>query len=146
MCPRVCNMTFYYNDSWLGFLVETFVRESMSICQKECPGCKDNMKSSILHLHHQMSLLDKLKTYFERIRGDMLTKIPVYYSQFEKKLPHSEDLSKDKNIYCGVARTFLITCSAETVYYGRYISEETDSYIAEAFQTNPNKNKRKKVT
>lgn len=139
-------MTFYYNDSWLGYLTEILVRESMNICQKECPGCRDDMKSAILHLHHQISLLDKLKMYFERIRGEMLTKITTYYSQFEKKLPHSDDLSSDKNIYCGVARTFLITCTAETIYYGRYITESTDSYVAEAFQVSSHKTKRKKVT
>ena len=72
----------------------------------------------------------------------MLTKIPVLYSQFEKKVPHSDDLSKDENIYCGVARTFLVTCTAETVYYGRYITETTDSYIAEAFEVVKPKKKR----
>ena len=118
-------MTFYCNDSWLGFLTETFVRASISICQKECPGCRDGMKSAILHLHHQLSLLDKIKKYFEEIRGDLLTNIPAQYSRIEKKIPHSEDLEKDRNIYCGIARSFLITCTPETIYYGRYISDET---------------------
>ena len=122
-------MTFYYNDSWLAFLSEAFVRESMSLCMKECSGCKDDMKSAILHLHHQMSLLDKLKLYFEKVRGEMLAKIPMFYLKFEKKLPHSEDLSKDRNIYCEVARSFLMTCTAETLYYGRYITELTDSLL-----------------
>lgn len=137
-------MTFYFNETWLGFLTESFVRETMSICEKECLGCRDDMKSALLHLHHQLSLLEKLKRYFEQIRGDLLTKIPVYYTQFEKKLPHSEDLIKDKNIYFGVARTYLLTCTAETVYYGRYVTNETDKYIAEAFQDCENKSKKKK--
>ena len=137
-------MTFYYNDSWLGFLLEKFVRESMIICQKECPGCRDDMKSAVLHIHHQLSLLEKLKKYFEQIRGDILSKISIYYSQFESKLPHSDDLTKDRNIYCCVARTFLITCTVETIYYGRYITEATDSYIAEAFQDSTIKPKKKK--
>lgn len=139
-------MTFYYNDSWLAFLSEAFVRESMSLCMKECSGCKDDMKSAILHLHHQMSLLDKLKLYFEKVRGEMLAKIPMFYLKFEKKLPHSEDLSKDRNIYCEVARSFLMTCTAETLYYGRYITELTDSYVAEAYQINDQKTKKRKVT
>lgn len=139
-------MTFYYNDSWLAFLSEAFIRESMSLCEKECSGCKDNMKSAILHLHHQLSLLDKLKLYFEKVRSEMLVKIPQIYLKFEKKLPHSEDLSRDRDIYCGVARTFLITCTAEAVYYGRYITELTDSYVAEAYQPNNHKIKKRKVT
>ena len=137
-------MTFYYNDSWLGFLTEAFVQEALCICQKECPGCRDDMKSAILHLHHQLSLFEKLKRHFEQIRGDLLTKIPTFYSQFEMKLPHSDDLTKDKNIYCDVARTYLLTCTAETVYYGRYITDATDSYIAEAFGNCINKTKKKR--
>ena len=70
--------------------------------------------------------------------------IPIYYSQFESKLPHSDDLAKDRNIYCSVARTFLITCTVETIYYGRCITEATDSYIAEAFQDSTIKPEKKK--
>ena len=137
-------MTFYYNDSWLGFLAETFIRESIRICEAECAGCKDDMKSAVLHLHQQLSLLEKLKKYFEQIRADMLSKLVTYYIKFEKKLPHSEELEKDKLIYVGVARTFLITCTPETIYFGRYISGETDSYIAEAFQDCTTKLKKKR--
>ena len=96
------------------------------------------------NLHHQLSLLEKFKKYFEQIRGDILSKIPTYYSQFESKLPHSDDLTKDKNIYCCVARTFLITCTVETIYFGRYITEATDSYSAKAFQDSTIKPKNKK--
>ena len=138
-------MTFYYNDSWLGFLTETFVRQSINMCQKDCPGCRDEMKSAILHLHHQLSLLDKIKKYFEEIRGNLLTNIPAQYSRFEKKVPHSDNLEKDKVIYCGIARSFLITSTPETLYYGRYISDEIDGYISEGFSDKIIKNK-KKVT
>ena len=134
-------MTFYYNDAWLGFLAENIVRKSMQKTESDCNGCRDGMRSVILHLHYQLSLLDKIKINFECIRAEMLKEIPAYYVTFEKKLPHSDDLVKDKNIYCGVARTFLVTCTAETIYYGRYITEENDSYIEEAFQ-----NKKKKKT
>ena len=133
-------MTFYYNDSWLGFLAENIVRKSTEKIENECNGCKDGMKSVILHLHYQLSLLEKIKINFECIRAQMLKEIPTYYVTFEKKLPHSDDLVKDKNIYCAVARTFLVTCTAETIYYGRYITEENDSYIEGAFQ---NKKKKK---
>lgn len=138
----VCNMTFYYNDAWLGFLTETFIREAMTNCEQECPGCRDGMRSAVLHLHQQLSLLDKLRKYFEQIRGDLLTKILTFYSQFQMKLPHSDDLDKDKSIYCGVARSYLITCTAETIYYGRYVTEATDSFIAEAFEIPKPKKKR----
>ena len=43
-----------------------------------------------------------------------------------------------------MARTFLITCTVETIYYGIYITEATDSYIAEAFQDSTIKPKNKR--
>ena len=91
-------MTFYYNDACLGLLTETIVREVLDICEKECPGCRDDMKSALLHLHHQLSLLDKLKKIFEQIRADLLSNIPKIYTQFQMKLPHSEDLRICENI------------------------------------------------
>ena len=140
-------MTFYYNDSWLGYIAENIVRKAMSICQEECPGCRDKKQSAILDLHYQLSLLEKLKLYFERIRGEMLSNIAIYYSNFEQKLPHSDDRVKDKNVYIQIARSFLLTSSADTVYFGRYLSETLDDYIAEAFIENKSKNvKRKKST
>ena len=137
-------MTFYYNDSWLGYLSEKFVRASLKHSQDNCPGCRDNMSSALLHLHHQMSLLEKLRKYFEEIRGDLLSNTTTLYTEFEKKLPHSDDLSKDKMIYLNVARHFLLTSNAETLYYGRYITDGLDSYIAEAF-TNIQQKKKKKT-
>ena len=56
-------MTFYYNDSWLGFLTENIVRKSIERTENECNGCQDGMKCAILHLHYQLSLLDKIKIY-----------------------------------------------------------------------------------
>ena len=65
-------MTFYYRDSWLGYIA-------------------DRKQSAILHPHYQLSLLKKLKLYLERIRGEMLSDIAVFYSTFESKLRHSND-------------------------------------------------------
>ena len=136
-------MTFYYNDTWLGFLSEKFVQNALKRCLDECAGCRDNMNSALLHLHQQMSLLDKLRKYFEDIRGELLANTTELYTQFEKKLPHSDDLAKDKMIYLNVARHFLITSNAETLYYGRYITEGIDSYIAEAFTSDKQKKRKK---
>lgn len=64
-------MTFYYNDAWIGYLTECVVRESIAQCKLECLGCKDNIGSAILHRHKQLSLLDKLKSNFERIPSQL---------------------------------------------------------------------------
>ena len=127
-------MTFYYNDCWLGYLSENIVRECIKKSKKNCSGCIDDMKSSILHLHEQLSLLEKLKKFFEVVRAELLNNILSYYSQFESKLPHSDDKAKDKVIYSNVARHFLITCTAESIYFGRYITEHNDGYIYDGFK------------
>ena len=126
----------------MGYLTENIIRKSVERIENECNGCRDGMKSVILHRHEHLSLLDKVKTNCEYNHAEMLKELPIYYLTFEKKLPHSDDLAKDKNIFCAVARTFLITCTAETIYYGRYITEDIDSFVQEAFQNNKKKQKK----
>ena len=126
-------MTFYHNDTWVAFLSEHIVRQSLKISKENCPGCKDDMQSSILHLHEQQSLLEKIRNTFDQARACILLDIDSYYTQFESKLPHSADKKKDKIVYCNLARTFLLTATSDSLYFGRYVSAENDSYIAEAF-------------
>ena len=127
-------MTFYHNDTRLGFLSEKFVRDALKRCEEIV---------LVVHLHQQMSLLEKSRKHFEEIRGGMLADTTVLYTQFENKLPHSNDSSKDKMIYLNVARHFLLTSNAAVLYYGRFITEGIDSYIAEAFTNNQQKKKKK---
>ncbi len=110
----------------------------------ECPGCKDGMKSEILHLHNQRSLLDKLQIHFEPARAEILNSIPTLYKNVEDKLPHSDDRKKDMGIYCNVGRHFLITCSPQTIYYGRYVTEMNDGFITEVLSNNPRSKEKKK--
>ena len=126
-------MTFYCNDTWIAYLCEQIIRQSNENCISNCPGCNDKLHSPILHLHEQLSLLDKLKTYFGEVRGTILHDIESYYTVFENKLPHSDNKQKDKLIYINVARSFLITATAESLYFGRFLDESNDGFINEAF-------------
>ena len=123
----------YNHDYWLGFLSEQMVRQCVQMAKLKCPACSDKLYSPALHLHQQLSLLDKMKIHFEEVRGTLLSSIDALYSQFEDKLPHSHDLEKDRLIYCNNARVFLLTAASETIYYGRYINDMNDSFINEAF-------------
>lgn len=123
----------YYHDLWIGFLTEQIVRQTIEMAVIKCPGCEDNLHSPLLHLHHQMSLLEKVRTYFEEIRGAMLPTIQNLYEQFKDKLPHSEDLDEDKELYIKNGRWFLISITSDALYYGRYMNHFNDSYINEAF-------------
>ena len=136
MCVYVTgmDMTFYYNDGWLAYLADRVVQKCVDLSIKECPGCKDGKISPILHLHQQLSLLDKLANYFEQTRTQVLQDIEKLYTQISDKLPHSKDEKQDKIIYCNVGRNFMITCTAQSLYFGRYISDMNDSFIAEVAQ------------
>ena len=126
-------MTFYCNDTWIAYLCEQIIRQSTANCISNCPGCNDKLYSSILHLHEQLSLLDKLKNYFGEVRGSILHDIESHYTVFESKLPHSDNKQKDKLIYINIGRSFLITATAESVYFGRYLDECNDGFINEVF-------------
>ena len=123
----------YYHDFWIGFLSEQIVRQAVELTLIKCPGCEDKMYSPLLHLHHQLSLLDKIRTYFEEIRGSLLPTIDTLYEQFKDKLPHSDDLDKDNEVYIKNGRFFLISITSEALYYGRYLNEMNDSFINEGF-------------
>ena len=125
----------YYHDFWIGFLSEQIARQAVEMALIKCPGCDKKMYSPLLHLHHQLSLLDKIRTYFEEIRGSLLPTIDALYEQFKNKLPHSDNLDKDKEIYINNGRFFLISLTSEALYYGRYLNETNDFYINEGFLT-----------
>ena len=123
------DMTNYNNDAWLGCMANLLVRNCVNLSIQRCPGCKVKLKSPALHLHHQHSLLDKMRLYFEEVRGLLLPAIEDLYNIVKQKLPHSQDPVKDREIYCNSATFFLTTANPESVYWGRYVDESTDSFI-----------------
>lgn len=136
-------MTFFSNADWVGFLAENIIQKCVSLTLAECSGCRDGMKSDILHLHHQLSLLEKIQNHFETARGEVLTSLGSLYKEMEQKLPHSKDLKKDASIYNGVGRFFLLTTSPQSLYYGRYVNEMNQAVISEVFEERRNKKHRK---
>ena len=142
----------FFNDVWLGFLCEQIIRQANQMSFLNCPGCKAKLKSPILHLHLQTSLLDKMKTFFEEICGCLLKSVPQLYDLIQHKLPHSDNLEQDKDSYISIGRQFLMTHTCESVYYGRWVTEFNDDIIDEGFkvskkrqvQTQPTKKRSKK--
>ena len=133
-------MVFYCNDTWVAFLCESIVRRACQKTLENCPACKSKLKSPILHLHEQLALLEKIKIYFEEIRGAILHDISKYYDCMSSNLPHSDDKKKDKLLYINIGRNFLITATADSIYYGRFVDEHNDCYIDEQFSKGLMKN------
>ena len=137
-------MAFYNNGEWIGYLADNIIQKCISLSMAECSGCRDGMKSYILHLHNQMSLLMKLQQHFEPVRAETLKLLNELYKTIEMKLPHSDDKKKDMAIYCNIGRTFLITLSPEALYYGRYVNEMNDSFLAEMMNNKEKRGTKKK--
>ena len=121
----------YYHDVWLGFLTGIFVKKCIEISVLKCPACKDKVKSPLLHLHCQKSLLQKMKTHFNEVQASLIPKLDQLFDTVRHKLPTSDNPTTDKQIYTNTARIFLNTANAETLYYGRYLSETNDCVIHE---------------
>ena len=100
----------------------------------KCPGCEAKLKSPILHLHLQNSLLDKVVAYFEEIRASVLQSVPELYQKISQKLPHSDNLEQDQESYIMIGRQFLISHTCHSLYYGRWITEYNDCIIDEGFK------------
>lgn len=126
-------MEMYFSDIWIGYLTEQFMRQSVEIAKLRCPGCLDKLKSPLLHQHEQDNLLQKLRANFEEIRGNTLPVLSEHYKRMKDRLPHSDDLAKDEECYMSAARQFLLVATSDALYFGRYISEFTDSLIDEGF-------------
>ena len=51
---------------------------------------------------------------------------------FEKKLPHTENDTKDRFMYNHVGLEFLMIAIPETIYWGNFINSENDLEIADS--------------
>ena len=124
----------YFHDIYFGFLADQIARQCEQMSVLKCPGCESKIKSPLLHICHQRGLLDKLQVHFEEVRGSMLSSLESYYEQVQELLPHSDDLSKDKNNYINAARLWLQLCSPEIIFYGKFVDDFNHSFINRAFK------------
>ena len=124
----------YNHPSLYAFLAEQIARECTNLTVQNCAACRENLCSPLLHQHCHMNLLDSLREYFQQVRGHLLSKISTFYDCIESKLPHSPDRKKDRMIYLLNAQSFLTSCNAETIYWGRYVSRDNDQYISEGLK------------
>ena len=124
----------YFHDIYLGFFAEQIARQCEQMSALKCSACESKIKSPLLHICHQRGLLEKLQIHFEEVRGPILSSIDSYYEQVQDLLPHSDDLIKDKNNYVNAGRLWLQLCSAEIVFYGRYVDDFNHSFIDRAFR------------
>ena len=85
------------SELWYAILASVVFNECEKKSLEGCPGCKAKLINPILHEHIQSSLLlDKMRTNFNEMRGQILTSICSLYDSVSEKLSHSPDMAKDK--------------------------------------------------
>ena len=110
---------------WLAYIVNMFVTNTLLKTKQHCSGCRKDLKSPLLHFHIQASLLEKLKLYFEEVRGDMISSFEECFAAFVRDT--NINLNKDQYLFSG--QTFLLLATPESIYYGRFITEDIDARI-----------------
>ena len=62
-------------------------------------------------------MLDRLREYFEEVRGAILPILPELNTMFQAKLPHSDNLDHDQECYISIGHNFLLTIVADSLLY-----------------------------
>ena len=125
----------YYHETWVGYLTAIIFKKCNEIASQRCPGCQVQLKSVVLHQHLQFSLFDKLKHYLDEVKGAMIKILPSIYKSIENKLPHTGDTQEDRKTYIDHGMFFLTVSTPESLYWGRYITEENDNHISSLLTT-----------
>ena len=135
----------YSSELWYAILASVVFKECEKKSLEDCPGCKAQLKNPILHEHIQLSLLDKIRTNFNEVRGKILTSICSLYDIVSEKLPHSPDSEKDREIYSNNAIAFLTSTNPDALYWGRYLDEHNDAIISQLLDEKKPKRKIKRT-
>ena len=126
-------MTILYtpnHDAWYGYLVATFVNETITQSLECCPGCADDKNSPLLHAHECLGLLEKLDFYFHSVRDLLQSKLNDLVDDFATKFPDDEIYDEaGKRVLKSFAREFLINCDPRSIYYSKNLTPEIDSII-----------------
>ena len=113
------------SELWMAWITNSIVVKSLQLSKERCPACKENLSSPLLHYHIQLSLLDKMKCYFEETRGPMVKSIEQCFDDFAVHIGLKEDGSN----YYFLGQTFLLMATAESLYYGRYVDEGIENEL-----------------
>ena len=123
-----------YSFVWMSCISDSIIRDVLRRSRSNCAACQSGMSSPALHKHEILSLLEKIQEHFEETRLYMIGIIPKLYDQFQHLLPHSPDPAKDREMYHESARCFLLSATANSIFYGQYVTGVTDQITREAFK------------
>lgn len=125
LCSSFWSMDTHANAVWMAYLTNILISNCIIKAKNRCAGCKNNIQSPLLHYHFQSSLLDKVKEHFEEVRGPIISNIEKCFTSFIKIY----DSKTNKKNFLFSGQTFLLLATPESIFYGRYMTEEMDSTL-----------------
>ena len=118
------------HDNWLGYIIATFINETITQSMECCPGCKDSKNSPLFHSHYHSGLLEKLYMFAPSVRAMLVSKLPVLVADYVTKFPDSEihDAAGQK-VLTSIGRTIIRQCTPTFVYYSTYLTLPIDMIV-----------------
>ena len=118
------------HDNWLGYIIASFINETVTQSIECCAGCKDLKNSPLFHSHHQCGLLEKLYMFAPSVRAIVVSKLPVLVADYVSKYPDPQiyDTAGQK-VLASIGRTFIRQCTPTFVYYSKYLTPAVDEII-----------------
>ena len=109
---------------WFAFISARIVQKCIDASIRHCLGCQDQKISPLLHSHHQFGLKQKLERFMECAISEILRDLPNLAARFAEC--HDID---DKHQLIDYAKTFLISCTPNSIMYGGYITPENEHLV-----------------
>ena len=116
-------MSSYYPEFWWSYLTHATIEKCVSLSRERCPGCIKGFKTSLLHIHHQASLLNKIESHLNEARGLLSTKFDEMFDAFQKHMECTID-DEEKKVLIKSGRSFLFIVTPPSLFYGRYLTDE----------------------
>ena len=125
---------FDLKTNWFAFLSTALVNICVVESKRRCLGCQHRKYSPLLHMHHQMSLYDKLGCYFVSAKSTLIDGMDQYIAAFKQTLTKANEVLITDDVSClyGEGVDFLLRSTPSTVYYGRYVEGFNDTYVEDA--------------
>ena len=139
-------MDSYLSEYWWGYLTHIVIEKCVALSKEKCPGCAQGFKTSLLHVHQQASLLNKIETYLNESRGLLSSNFDEMFADFRKRVEF-EVTEDEKQVLITSGRSFLFIVTPPSLFYGRFLTEEKYSTLfAESYNpkspSHPPKRKR----
>ena len=107
--------------TWFAFLSADVIQRCIECCEQECPACKNELLSPLLHFHNQYSLREKLEQYYYKTVQEM-----DIAELFDRFIVQFGWFSLNREEFISIGQSFVRFSSPDAIFYGKYVTKEND--------------------